>query len=245
VRGEPTAGPGMAHCCATERLVQLIRLARKLIVGEQKVTITPMFDSRGNPQGRPYIVAFGGTLRAGSSTEKALRIALEAAAAKGAETLLISGSELDMPHFVPEHPGRSSNAKRLIGELRRANGIIIGSPSYHGSIAGHIKNALDYVEDMREDSLPYFEARAVGSVATGAGWQGTVNTLSALRTIVHALRGWNTPLGVAINTAEPAFHPDGGCRDPTLQTSLAMIGEQVVSFALQVAMAQAIEAGRS
>src|SRR5204863_6434613 len=33
--------------------------------------------------------------------------------------------------------------------------------------------------------------RPVGSVATGAGWQGAVNTLTALRNIVHALRGWN------------------------------------------------------
>ena len=35
----------------------------------------------------------------------------------------------------------------------------------------------------------------VGSIACGAGWQAAGQTLSALRAIVHALRGWPTPIG--------------------------------------------------
>ena len=44
---------------------------------------------------RPFIVALGGTTSPNSSTEKALNIALEGARAGGAETLLISGPELE------------------------------------------------------------------------------------------------------------------------------------------------------
>lgn len=40
----------------------------------------------------PLIVAFGGTVRANSSTERALRVTLEAAQALGARTLLLTGS---------------------------------------------------------------------------------------------------------------------------------------------------------
>ena len=43
----------------------------------------------------------------------------------------------------------------------------------------------------------------MGLIATAAGWQAAVSTLQALRTITHALRGWPTPMGLAINTAEP------------------------------------------
>lgn len=179
----------------------------------------------------PLVVALGGTTRSGSSTEKALRIVLQGAEAEGARTELICGPDISLPPYAPELPDRTPAAVHLVERLRAADGIIIGSPGYHGSISGMVKNALDYAEDLRGDVRPYFDGRAVGSVATGAGWQGAVNTLAALRNIVHALRGWNTPLGVAINTAEPAFNPDGSCVSHQIQDMLLGVGAQVVRFA--------------
>jgi multimeric flavodoxin WrbA len=40
--------------------------------------------------------------------------------------------------------------------LRRAHGIIVASPGYHGSMSGLVKNALDYAEDMRDDDDALF-----------------------------------------------------------------------------------------
>lgn len=180
----------------------------------------------------PVVVAIGGTLTPNSSTEKALRIALAGAAAAGAETLLVSGPELEMPIYAWGRPERTPAAAHLVGALRRADGIVIGSPGYHGSISGLVKNAIDYVEDMSRDDWPYFHGRPVGAVATGAGWQGAVATLTALRGIVHALRGWNTPLGVAINTSEPMFDADDSCRDPKIEGMLRAMGREVAEAAL-------------
>jgi FMN reductase len=59
-----------------------------------------------------------------------------------------------------------------------------------------------------------------------------VTTLTALRSIVHALRGWPTPLGAALNSAEVAFDERGIPSDPTVEHTLRTIGEQVVRFAL-------------
>lgn len=181
---------------------------------------------------RPHIVAVGGTLRRGSSTEKALMVVLKAAEEAGATTAIISGPELDMPMYAPGSNERTPGALRLINELRLADGVVIGSPGYHGGISGLVKNALDYTEDMRGDERVYLDGRAVASVATGGGWQGAVNTLSALRGVVHALRGWNTPMGVAINTASPVFDQDGSCLEPRLQTQLEGLGKELVEFAL-------------
>ncbi|GLJ00677.1 hypothetical protein [Sphingobium sp. BS19] len=44
-----------------------------------------------SPAAAPFIVGIGGTTRAGSSTERALRSALDAAAARGARTYLFDG----------------------------------------------------------------------------------------------------------------------------------------------------------
>jgi FMN reductase len=58
-----------------------------------------------------------------------------------------------------------------------------------------------------------------------------VTTLTALRSIVHALRGWPTPLGAAINSKQVIFDEDGGCSDVNVVETLRLIGGQVVEFA--------------
>jgi FMN reductase len=179
----------------------------------------------------PLIVGIGGTTREGSSSEVALRFALRAAQKAGAETAILAGAALDLPMYAPEKTDRSPGAVKLLGLLRRSHGLIITSPGYHGSISGLIKNALDYVEDMRADGDVYFEGRAVGCVACAYGWQATGSTLAALRSIVHALRGWPTPIGVAINSSQQIFDPEGNCLDASIGKQLELMANQVVDFA--------------
>jgi FMN reductase len=178
----------------------------------------------------PYIVAVGGTLRANSSTERAMRHVLDAARRAGARTKLISGAALQLPLYQPDNAERSDAARSLVAELALADGIILGSPGYHGSISGLIKNALDYAEDLRADARPYFSGRAVGCIATAGGWPGAVNTLNALRDIVHALRGWPTPLGAAINTGENVFDEEGACLMPRIAQILDVMAVEVMGF---------------
>ncbi|OVZ55236.1 FMN reductase [Pigmentiphaga sp. NML080357] len=177
------------------------------------------------------VVALGGTTRPDSSTERALRHALDAVAATGAQVVLLAGDDLILPMYAPHDPSRTPAALRLVAELRRADGVIIASPGYHGSLSGLVKNALDYTEDLRTDARPYLSGRAVGCIANAAGWQGAVTTLSALRDIVHALRGWPTPLGVCIGGTEPAFAPDGRCIDARVDEQLRTLGREVSEFA--------------
>lgn len=149
----------------------------------------------------------------------------------GARTLLLSGADLNLTILAPELSHLSAEASRIIDPLRAADGIILGSPSYHGSISGLMKNVLDYAEDLRTDTRPYFSGRAVGCIATGGGWPGAVHTLGTLRDIVHALRGWPTPLGLAINTNEPVFNGQGDCTDAKIAAALETIAAEVFLLA--------------
>ena len=180
---------------------------------------------------RPFIVGLGGTTRAGSSTEKALRLVLAEARALGADTLLLGAENLQLSVYAPERPERSDAARRLVDQLRRSDGLVLASPGYHGGVSGLVKNALDYTEDMRNDLRPYFDGRAVGCIASAAGWQAATTTLVALRSIVHALRGWPTPLGVALNASEPNFDDAGVCVQPALAGQLRSVAAQVMGFA--------------
>jgi FMN reductase len=150
---------------------------------------------------QPHIVAIGGTVRTTSSTGRALQAALRLAEARGARTTLLSGAAIDFPNFDPEAETAAPVAA-FVEVLRSADAIVIGSPGYHGSFSGLVKNALDHVELTARDPRPYFTDLPVGVIATAAGWQAAVTTLTALRAVVHALRGWPTPLGVAINSQD-------------------------------------------
>jgi FMN reductase len=94
-----------------------------------------------------------------------------------------------------------------------------------------VKNALDYTEDMSQDAEPYLDGRAVGLIVCGHGWQSTGVVLSAFRSIVHALRGWPTPMGVAINTLAERFDEKGaGVGEQAARQMGIMVG-QVIEFA--------------
>ena len=152
---------------------------------------------------QPHIVALGGTLRTESTTGRLLAATLAAAQARGARTTLLTGDAIAFPHYEPEACVGNSAIAQYLQALRTADAVIVGSPGYHGTLSGLVKTALDYVEELRGDDRVYFDGLPVGLIATAAGWQAAVSTLTALRTITHALRGWPTPLGLAINTAEP------------------------------------------
>jgi FMN reductase len=118
----------------------------------------------------------------------------------------------------------------MIADLRRADGVIISSPCYHGGVSGLVKNALDYVEDMRADPRVYFDGRAVGAIGLGYGYQGPTVVLNQLRQITHALRGWPVPMGVSINSAVVKFS-NGQCSDEAISKQIAIMAEQVFRFA--------------
>lgn len=182
----------------------------------------------------PFIVGIGGTTRPGSSTESALRVALRHAETLGAETLLFGGEALAaLEGYSPEQATRSEGQRAIVEAVRKADAVIFASPGYHGGVSGLVKNAIDLLEDLRADGRVYLDGMPVGCIVTAAGWQGCNTTLGALRSIVHALRGWPTPLGVTLNTAGvKLFDASGDCSDEQVAASLRTLAEQVVGVSV-------------
>ncbi len=180
-------------------------------------------------------------MRVGSSSEIALRLSLEAAQSLGCDTDLIAGAALDLPSYDPVCTERCAAAEQLVAALRRADGVILATPSYHGGFSGMIKNAIDYAEDMRGDARPYLDGRAVGVIVTAYGAQGLGTALTAMRSVVHALRGWPTPYAATLNTALQPFE-EGRPASPAVADQLATVAGQVVEFAQ---MRRALAASRT
>lgn len=180
---------------------------------------------------RTRIVALGGNATTGGSAERLLRHALARCEARGADTMLFAGEAIDLPLYAPHHSERCAKAKALTGALRDAEGIIVASPAYHGTVSGVVKNALDYAQDLVSDAQPYFDGRAVGLVAVAGGWQAAGSTLATLRSITHALRGWPTPMAVTANSSQPLFDPDGLLTDEGIAAQIDIMTSQVMMFA--------------
>ena len=177
------------------------------------------------------ILAIGGSTRPDSACERALRLAAQASAAAGADVTLLTGRALIMPIYDTETTDRAPEARLLVEAMSAADGLLVASPGYHGTVSGLVKNALDYAEDLRSDSRPYLDGRAVGCIGVAHGWQTAVATMHQLRQIAHALRAWPTPLGSAINDATSILGADAASTDPATAEQLAKIGQQVVYFA--------------
>lgn len=179
----------------------------------------------------PLIVGIGGSTRPGSSTELAVRWTLDYAATLGARTIMFDGPFLtSLPHYAPGNHEKTEAERAFIEAIGACHGLIVGSPGYHGTVSGLIKNALDTIEELSGQSPAYLDGRAFGCIVTAKGWQACGTTLIALRTIAHALRAWPTPLGVALNVATPHFDAAGACTNAQAAEQLRLLARQVVGF---------------
>ncbi|MHB8529903.1 MAG: NADPH-dependent FMN reductase [Caulobacteraceae bacterium] len=181
---------------------------------------------------RPLIVGIGGTVRPGSTSESALVRALAWAEEAGAATELFGGTFMAaLPIYNPHEPGREGGLDRFLASVRKADGVIVATPGYHGSISGLVKNALDCLEALKDEERPYFDGRAVGCIVAASGAQACGSALNALRSIIHALRGWPTPFGATLNTGVGLFADDGAFLDPKDSWQVETVAAQVVAFA--------------
>jgi len=182
---------------------------------------------------QPLVVGIGGTFSPTSSSEALVRAVLAACAQMGAATRMFAGTDLAaLPHFNPEAGStRTAEETALVETVRGADAIVIGSPGYHGGYSGLVKNAIDLLEDLRGDARTYFDGRPVGLVVTAAGWQACGTTLSALRDVVHAMRGWPTPVGITVNSIEQrVFDQHGALTHEGVAAAVQAQAAQIMTF---------------
>ncbi|MFB6293705.1 MAG: NADPH-dependent FMN reductase [Halonotius sp.] len=170
----------------------------------------------------PHIVALAGSLRDESFTRVATSHALEGAAAAGATTELLDLREFDLPPLDPDLDGQG-DSDDLVARVDAADAVILGSPMYHGSYSGVLKNALDYC------GFDEFEGKTVGLLAVSGG-SFPVTALEHLRSVCRALNAWVVPHQAAVPNSYSAFE-DGAFVDDDTADRVATLGERVVRYA--------------
>ncbi|WP_256390765.1 NADPH-dependent FMN reductase [Natronoarchaeum rubrum] len=168
------------------------------------------------------VVAVCGSLRDDSKTRTALRAALASARSAGATTELLDLREYDLPAYDPDDP-ESADAAALRESVERADAVLIGTPNYHGSYSGQLKNALDYCG--RDE----FGGTTVGLMEV-AGGEFPTAPLDHLRSVCRTLNAWVLPTEVAIPSSSSTV-ADGEIDDERIAERVARLGEQVAAYA--------------
>ncbi|QCC49501.1 NADPH-dependent FMN reductase [Halobellus limi] len=172
--------------------------------------------------GTKHIVALCGSQRDGSRTRHALEQALGAAETKGATTDLVDLSTLDLPVFDPDQSD-TGDAKKLRQLVRSADGVLLGSPVYHGSYSSVLKTAIDYC------GFDEFEETTVGLLVVAGGGFPTP-ALEHLRSVARSLNAWVLPHQVAIPNAHSTFEA-GELTDEALVQRVEALGTEIVDYA--------------
>jgi NAD(P)H-dependent FMN reductase len=109
-----------------------------------------------------FVVGVCGSLSDDSYTRTALKYALEGARNAGAETALIDLREYDLPLYDPDNSS-AGDAPEIMQLLEAADGVVLGTPNYHGTFSSPLKTALDYAGSEE------FEDTYVGLLAVAGG----------------------------------------------------------------------------
>lgn len=168
------------------------------------------------------IVGIAGSLRPDSYSQMALKVAIHKVQDLGAEVELLDLRQMQLPFCdggkeYPQYP----DVKRLQDAVDRADGLILASPEYHGSISGVLKNALDLM------SFDQLSGKVTGFISI-LGGQSNSNALNDLRVILRWVHAWSIPEQVAIGQAWQAFTPEGKISDEKLSKRLDQFAQSLV-----------------
>jgi len=180
------------------------------------------------------ILGLGGSMRDGSATTQTLRIVLAGAEAAGASTRLIDLAAFPLPRFDGTYtldgytPSERESVETLLALVAEADGLILASPTYHNTISGALKNALEVLEVYNEDMPGRFAGKVVGLVTVQGGTSGTGhNALTTMLLAARAMHAWVAPTMVDVLGSRTAF-VNGAAINPGIDARLRSLGVEVV-----------------
>lgn len=186
------------------------------------------------------ILGISGSLRAGSHNTSLL-LAAGKLLPPGVRIVLYEGLR-DLPPYDADHdvaPAPPAVA-RLREAIASADGVLIATPEYNGSIPGVLKNALDWASRPFPESA--LRGKPVAVIGASTGLFGAVWAQAEVRKVLGVIGADVIDAELPVGQAENAFSEDGELLEPQQSEALA---ELVGVLALRAGVPQAQDiAGR-
>jgi NAD(P)H-dependent FMN reductase len=175
----------------------------------------------------PKILIIPGSSRTGSLNVRLAALAAKELTLIDVEANRISLEDYPLPIYdadVEANSGAHPNAVKLKQMIGAHHGVFITSPEYNGSVPPGLKNAIDWVSQVRERGDPAYAAFRNRVFALGAASpepHGGVRGLMALRQILELGCGAMVlPEQIAISQADQAFDELDNLSQTTLANQL-------------------------
>jgi chromate reductase, NAD(P)H dehydrogenase (quinone) len=181
------------------------------------------------------ILAISGSLRRDSYNTALLREAAELAPA-GVELELYKGLEL-LPPYNEDVDGDRPPAEgaRLREAIAAADGLLIATPEYNGSVPGQLKNAVDWASRPARAGAIWGKPVAVVGATTGS--YGAVWAQADLRRSLGIAGARVLEVELPVAKAHQRFDDHGRLEDEQLRERLAEIVRELAAAAEPVAVA--------
>lgn len=129
-----------------------------------------------------------------------------------------------LPYFSPDAETVHPDVERLRQIVGNASGIIFGTPEFHGSISGLLKNAIDHLDNDIVSGKPVLGVSAAG------GPLG-VSSLAHLQAIVRNLHGHFCPEWISVGGDTRHFNENGDLQDEGLKQRIEGALDRFVELA--------------
>ncbi len=180
------------------------------------------------------ILAFAGSTRADSFNKKLVKIAVQGAKEQGAEVTVIDLRDFPMPLYDGDFEGAEGlpeNALKLKALMRQQQGFLIASPEYNSGYSAVLKNSIDWVSRVSEQSEPplvAFSGKTASIMSASPGALGGLRGLYQLRELLMNINVTVLPTMRAIGGAMKEFDEHGNLVNAELEKAVKKLGEQTV-----------------
>ena len=167
------------------------------------------------------ILGISGSLRRDSHNTSLLRAAAMSLPS-GVELELFDGLG-DLPHYnadIDEDPAPDA-VVRLREAIAGADGVLIATPEFNGSIPGALKNALDWASRPFPENA--FRGKPTSVIGASTGLFGAVWAQAEARKVLSAIGARVIDRELPIGLAESAFTPEGTLAEDDHSLALAGI----------------------
>jgi FMN reductase len=165
------------------------------------------------------VLGVGSSLRELSYSTSGLKLLLDKAKSKMAETRLIDLRQTNLPmlYSTKEDTEEIVQTTELV---KWADAFVLATPDYHGSMSGSLKNFLDYFWSE-------FAGKTFGYIV--ASHEKGLTVMDQMRTAVRQCYGWSLPYGISINSEED-FNDKMELTNKKLMSRLDMMARDLVVY---------------
>jgi chromate reductase len=168
------------------------------------------------------VACISGTSRPDNYTSRALAVVAEALKRKGHEVTRIDGRELDL-RFPGQ--GSTSDAEALRESVKKANGIVLATPEYHGSFSAMTKLII---ENLGFPSV--LAGKPVALLGVAAGRIGAIKSIEHLRGVCSHVGALVVPGSVSIAGVKNVIDEAGKPLDESAERALVGLADSLEGF---------------